>query len=164
MYRVLLFNGGIYKFDQMQEYLEDVGGILVREDRLQITRGSSFLSEEVRVMLIVPLKEVENVKSLANEIKGEIEVLEIDPNLKNEFLSIISIYNILSLTNNWLNLEEIEELMECPCQSNICREDEQCTFNEIRNTLEKMSTLKILDIKELNGVQEFRIAQKEKII
>ena len=96
MYRVLLFSGGIYKFDLLQEYLEDVGGVLIREDRLQITRGSSFLSEEVRVMLIVPLKEVEPVKSLANEIKGEIELLKIDQNMENEFISIISIYNILS--------------------------------------------------------------------
>lgn len=162
MYRVLLFSGGIYKFDQLQEYLEDVGGILIREDRLQITRGSSFLSEEVRVMLIVPIKEVEPIKSLANEIKGEIEVLKIEQNLKNEYISIISIYNILSQANNWRNIEEIIELMECPCQSNICRENEQCTFNEIKNTLEKMMSLKILEMREQLGKQEFRIPQEEK--
>jgi Methyl-coenzyme M reductase operon protein C len=160
MYRVLLFNGGIYKFDQLQEYLEDVGGILIREDRLQISRGGSFLSEEVRVMLIVPLKEVEPIKSLANEIKGQIEVLKIDQNLENEFISIISIYNILSQANNWLNIEEIKVLMECPCQSNICREAEQCTFNKIDKTLEKMSSLKILETREQLGAQEFRIPEE----
>ena len=157
MYRVLLFSGGIYKFDTLQEYLEDVGGVLIREDRLQITRGSSFLSEEVRVMLIVPLKEVEPVKSLANEIKGEIESLEIDQNLENEFISIISIYNSISQANNWINIEEIIELMECPCPSNICREDEQCTFNDIEDTLKKMCSLKILEMREALGIQEYRI-------
>jgi hypothetical protein len=160
MYRVLLFSGGIYKFDQLKEYLEDVGGILIREDRLQIIRGSSFLSEAVRVMLIVPIKEVEPIKSLANEIKGEIEVLKIEQNLKNEYISIISIYNILSPANNWLNIEEIKELMECPCQSNICRENEQCIFNEIKNTLEKMMSLKILEMREQLGKQEYRIPQE----
>ena len=159
MYRVLLFSGGIYKFDLLQEYLEDVGGVLIREDRLQITRGSSFLSEEVRVMLIVPLKEVEPVKSLANEIKGEIELLKIDQNMENEFISIISIYNILSPTNNWISIEKIIELMECPCPSNICRENEQCTFNEIENILNKMCSLKILETRQKLEKQEFRILQ-----
>jgi hypothetical protein len=159
MYQVLMFSGGLYKFDQLQEYLEDVGGILIREDRLQITRGSSFLNETVRVMLIVPLKEIEPVKSLANEIKGEIEILKIDKNLENGFISIISIYNILSQTNNWITIEEIKELMECPCQSNICRENEQCTFNEIEDTLEKMCSLKILEIREQHGKQEYHILQ-----
>jgi Methyl-coenzyme M reductase operon protein C len=158
MYQVLLFNGGIYKFIQLQEYLDDVGGLLIREDRLQITRGTSFLSEQIRVTLVVPTKEVESIKLLANEIKGEIEILKIDQNLENLLISFISIYNILSLTNNWITTEEIKLLMECPCQSNICREDEKCTFNEIENILDKMCSLKILETRQ-QGKQEFRILQ-----
>jgi Methyl-coenzyme M reductase operon protein C len=157
MYQVLLFSGGIYKFDLLQEYLEDVGGILIREDRLQITRGSSFLSEEVRVMLIVPLKEVEPVKSLANEIKGELELLEIDQKLENELRSIVSIYNILSKANNWISIEEIKEMIKCPCQGNVCREEEQCSFDEIEEILEKMCSLNMLKMRETLGIQEYHI-------
>jgi Methyl-coenzyme M reductase operon protein C len=157
MYQVLRFNGGVYKFIQLQEYLDDVGGILIKEDRLQITRGTSFLSEQIRVTLIVPTKEVESIKSLANEIKGEIEALKIDQNLENQFISIISLYNIFTQENNWLNIKKIKELVECPCQSNICREVEQCTFNEIEDTLEKMTSLKILETRKQFGKHEYRI-------
>ena len=160
MYQVLLFNGGIYKFIQLQEYLDDVGGILIREDRLQISRGSSFLSEQIRVTLIVPSKEVESIKLLANEIKGEIEILKIDQSLEHELLSIINIYNVLSLANDWVKSEEIKLLMECPCISNICREDEKCTFNKIDEILSKMCTLKILETRQKLEKQEFRILKE----
>ena len=160
MYQVLLFNGGIYKFIQLQEYLDDVGGILITEDRLQISRGSSFLSEQIRVTLIVPSKEVESIKLLANEIKGEIEILKIDQSLEHELLSIINIYNVLSLANNWVKSEEIKLLMECPCISNICREDEKCTFNKIDEILSKMCALKILETRHKLEKQEFRLLKE----
>jgi len=161
MYQILLFNGGVYKFIQLQEYLDDVGGILIREDRLQITRGASFLSEQIRVTLIVPSKEVESIKSLAKEIKGEIETFKIDPILKNELISYISIYNILSLANDWITPEELKQLIECPCHSNICSENESCTLNGIKDILDNMCSLKILETRQQLESQEFRILQQK---
>jgi hypothetical protein len=161
MYKILLFSGGVYKFDHLQEHVDDVGGILIKEDRLQIIRGSSFLSEEVRVTVVLPQKEVNSLKSLASEIKGEIEELEIEKDHEKGLLSYLKLYNILSRADSWLTPEDMEELIKCPCHDNICSEEDQCLLDGLEEILEKLFYMDLLEMREIDGKKEYRIYRED---
>ncbi len=157
MYKLLLFSGGVYKFELLVEYIEDIGGLVVQEDRIHISRGSSFLSEEIRVMLIVPNNEKSHVKSFADEIKGNIEELIIEESLKNKLIASLKIYNILCKADNWLNQNEIIDLMEnwidgeC-IQIDFIDNDSEDNWDDC---LELMISLKLIKKRENNGVFEY---------
>jgi len=46
------FRGGAYRFHELAEYLEDAGGMIIQENRLHIIRGSSFIREELHVLMM----------------------------------------------------------------------------------------------------------------
>lgn len=112
MYKILLFSGGLYKYDLLVEHVDDVGGLIIQKDSLQISRDTSFLREEIRVILIIPSNEISSVRSLAKKIKGEIEELKLEEEIHEKLIHSLEIYNILCKSNSGLNRESIEKLME----------------------------------------------------
>ncbi len=120
MYKILLFSGGLYKYDLLVEHVDDVGGLIIQKDSLQISRNTSFLREEIKVLLIIPSNEISSVRSLAKEIKGEIEELELEEPIREKLLKSLKIYDILSKSNSWLNKESIENRID---------EEEELTSN-----------------------------------
>ncbi len=93
MYQIMHFRGGIYKFDELVELVEDTGGIVLDKDSFEIIRGDSYLSQEVHVLLVVPENEIKNIKLLISEIKGMVEDIEATKDQYVLFLSYISIYD-----------------------------------------------------------------------
>jgi methyl coenzyme M reductase subunit C-like uncharacterized protein (methanogenesis marker protein 7) len=53
----IVFSGGVYKYELLVEHVDDVGGLIIQEDVLHISRGTSFLADGLRVILIVPSNE-----------------------------------------------------------------------------------------------------------
>jgi hypothetical protein len=153
MYKILLFSGGVYRFKDMVETVEDVGGLVLRKDQFEISRGSSYLSDEIQVMLIVPETEKEIVESLCSDIKGQIEEPDVDEPDKHILLTYIPIYNALSRANSRITLEKIYDLIECPCLSLFCEnsQDESCVIDELEETLNKLCEQGIAEKKEING-------------
>jgi hypothetical protein len=109
MYKILRFSGGVYKFELLAEHVEDVGGLLFQENRLHISRGASFLSEEIQVIFLVPTNEVSSVKELTSEIKGEIEEVEVEDTLKNNLINSLEIYNIMCKADDWIKQDVISD-------------------------------------------------------
>lgn len=107
MYKILHFSGGVYKFDLLAEHVEDVGGLLIQENRLHKSRGSYFLSEEIQVIFIVPPNEVSSIELMASEIKGEIQEMEMEEPLKNKLINVLCIYNILCKAGDWIKPDSI---------------------------------------------------------
>ena len=63
MYEIILFSGGVYKYDELTEAVEDLGGLILRKDNFHISRGESYLSEEIEVMLIIPEEDKPTIES-----------------------------------------------------------------------------------------------------
>lgn len=162
MYKILLFSGGVYRFTDVVETVEDMGGLILRKDHFQISRGSSYLSDEIQVMLIVPGKDEKIVESISNDIMGRIEELDVDKHDKQTILSYISIYNALNQASSWLEIEEIEDLIECPCLSSLCEnsDDQSCVINELEETLDKLCEQEILLKRYINGKTHYRLLDK----
>ena len=161
MYAIVLFCGGVYRFDELVEFIEDVGGIILREDHLHISRGDYFLAEEVRVILILPKNEIKSLKSVAKDIKGTIEDINIKHNQKRVLHSYIQVYNILCIIGDWVSKENFVNVVECPCSANICPElDEIICINELEKILNDMCTIEIAEYKIYNGKKEYRIKKR----
>ena len=97
MYEIFYFRGGVYKFDELVEYIEDVGGMVLRKDCFELIRGDSYLSTEVHVLIVVPEEEVENTKSLIDEIKGVSDEVKATEKQKKTLFAYLSIYDSLNL-------------------------------------------------------------------
>ena len=150
MYEIIHFRGGLYKFDELSEYIEDIGGLVFNRDHFEIIRGTSYLSTEVHVLLMIPENELEQVNSIINEIKGMYENIEITQEQKNNFFAFLSIYDVLNKTDSWIEKEELKESLVCPCLTNLCKisEDNECILNDKFNEiLEEMITNKIIEFK-----------------
>lgn len=159
MYKILLFSGGVYRFKDLVEDVEDVGGLVLRKDQFEISRGSSYLSDEIQVMLIVPEKDKELVESLCSEIKGQVEKPDIDDTDKIFILSYIPIYNALSQSRSWRTIEEIEESIECPCLALLCEnsKDENCVIDELEETINKLCQQGMVERRNLKGEIQYRM-------
>jgi hypothetical protein len=167
MYEILLFSGGLYKFELLTEHVEDIGGLIIQEDRLHISRGSSFLTEEIRVMLIVPPNEVSSIKSLADDIKGEIEELELEETLKNNIIYSFKIHDIICKNNDWLNKESIIKFMEYNEENELMGiDDDKDMKTDILKNLEEcldlMISLELIEKRENEDELEYRIAKDVK--
>ncbi|MEN6574447.1 methyl-coenzyme M reductase family protein [Methanobacterium aggregans] len=157
MYKILLFSGGAYKFKELVEFVEDIGGIVFREERLQISRGTYFLREEVRVMIALPENELENLGAVVKELKGHLQDLELEHELTAIINFYISIYNILSI-EGWSTAESIETNMKCPCCIKICSEmDFNVCAGEFRELLDGMCGMDLLEYRLLHGEREYRL-------
>lgn len=164
MYKILHFSGGVYKFDLLAEHVEDVGGLLFQENRLQINRGASFLSEEIQVIFMVPPNEVSSVKELASELKGEIQEMEIDEPLKSNLINSLAIYNILCKAEDWVNHDIISESDEyIPEYGFVESGDYNHILNNLEECLDLMLSLELIEKRENEGNSEYRILIKDNI-
>ncbi|MDD1764322.1 MAG: hypothetical protein LUQ70_06365 [Methanobacteriaceae archaeon] len=169
MYRIIRFTGGVYKFDELAEYLEDAGGMLVQEDRLHIIRGSSFITQELRVIMIVPGDEVEQVKSLAQDIKGQIdEDVNLDTQEELEMLHYFYLYQALSQAGEWVNLSCIKDLTEILYHAEDPLPDlvylnyfnESALPEDFRKSLDTMCSLQLLEVREEKGKPKYRVKRE----
>lgn len=167
MYKILHFSGGVYKFDLLLEHVEDVGGLLFQENRLHISRGASFLSEEVKVIFIIPFNEVSSVNDLASEIKGEIEEVVIEEPLKSNLINSMDIYNILCKADDWVNLDIISELDESDPIENGFGESDNTNNNHIPDNLKEcldlMLSLELIEKRDHDGTSEYRILKNNNV-
>ncbi len=144
MYEIFLFSGGVYRFDELKELVEDVGGLVLKKDLFHLSRGSSFLSSEVEVMLIIPVDDEDNIKALSDEIKGHLEKIDVEDLKKKDVLTYISICDALAKSGEWLTLDEIKDLIGCPCPVQLCNDQETCVHDEMDESIEKFCVNDIL--------------------
>lgn len=160
MYKLLHFRGGLYKFDELVEFVEDAGGMVINKDHFEIIRGDSYLSQEVHVLLIVPENEVDSTKSLISEIKGMVEEIESTKDQNKLFLSYFSIYDALNRIGGWTDREHIKESIICPCHAELCTymEEEECQLNDLlEEILVEMYMNEIIEHKEENKKSKYRL-------
>lgn len=113
MYSIIVFSGGYYRFDEFREYIEDIGGLVIRRDSLTIRRGIFFLRNELRALCVVPEDEVENVTREASRIKGEIEIPVVVADAGERIQSCFRIHHMLA-GSDWKSADEIENLTGIP--------------------------------------------------
>jgi hypothetical protein len=159
MYEIFLFSGGVYRFDELEEAVEDLGGLVLKKDHFLISRGSSFLGEEIQVLLIVPEQDEKIIESLSDGLKGRLDELELEEPKKIDLLTYISVCDALIRSGSWLTAAEIETLIECPCPAQLCelRGIEACVFDELDETLNKLCAQNILKSREKNDRIEYRL-------
>ncbi|ADZ09571.1 hypothetical protein Metbo_1330 [Methanobacterium lacus] len=162
MYKIFVFNGGVYRFEELEEFVEDSGGLILRRDDFHVSRGVYFISQEVHVVIIMPEEAVHDLNLLATEIKGDIELIEVDYEDKINLVSLLPIYNILSRKGNWTSIQTIEEILECPCVDGVCQEFEKTScIDDIKKTLEALSRMEIAESRVKDGNDEFRLKPDE---
>lgn len=146
MYEIKAYSGGIYKFKDFKEFVEDLGGLILKKDSFHIIRGEYFLSEEIHVLTIIPHKDTEIVKKMAKDIKGRLESPNLNLNEKKQILSFLPIYDCLSQTNQELSKEDLKRSIECPCSTFICEsQDHYCFKEDLEDILDIMVKIGMLD-------------------
>jgi len=164
MYEVFFFRGGVYKFDELVEYIEDVGGMVLGKDCFEIIRGDSYLSTEVHVLLIVPKKEVKSTKSLIEEIKGIADELKLSKEQKKLLSSYLSIYDALNKADVWTEKGRLKDFITCPCYALLCSQigDEGCHLDEkLEQILAEMCANDIIEHKLSGGKSEYRLKRED---
>jgi len=158
MYSVLVYNGGVYKFDELVEFVEDSGGMVLRRDDFHVSRGSYFIAQEVHVVIISPEEVIPDLEKLAHELKGDIEVIEVEYEDKINLVSLLPVYNILSRQGNWTDIHTIENLLECPCVDGVCQEFKKTAcIEDVKKTLEALSRMEITESREIDDILEYRL-------
>lgn len=164
MYKLLHFRGGLYKFDELVEFVEDTGGIVINKDCFEIIRGDSYLSQEVHVLLIVPEDEVDSTKSLISEIKGMVEEIKSTEDQNKLFLSYFSIYDALNKIGDWTDREYIKEAIICPCHAELCTymDEEECQLDELlEEILVEMYMNEIIEHEEDDKKSKYRLKKNK---
>lgn len=157
MYEIYLFSGGVYKFDELKETVEDIGGLVLRKDHFHISRGASYLAEEIQVMLVLPEQDRKIIKSFSQEIKGSLDQLEMEDLKRINILTYLSIYDALNRAGSWITLEEIENLIECPCPAQLCNlETKTCVLDELVKALNDLCKQNMVESREKDGIVEYR--------
>lgn len=161
MYEIFYFRGGLYKFDELVEYIEDVGGMILRKDCFELIRGDSYLSTEVHVLLVVPEEEVKNIKSLIDEIKGMHDEVKATKEQKKTLLAYLSVYDSLNRTNKWTEEEHVKDAITCPCYALLCSqfEDEECQLDaNLKQILAEMCANDVIEQNIFdNGKSKYRL-------
>jgi hypothetical protein len=159
MYEILLFSGGVYRFDELAEFVEDIGGLVLKKDIFEISRGEYFLAEEIHVLLIVPQKESGTLRSLSDDIKGEIEDLNIQDDQKYALLSSLSIYDVLCKAGSWINAEKLKSSIDCPCYAILCNETNgaDCTLDRLDELLMDMCSMEIIEYRVSDEGVEYQL-------
>lgn len=164
MYEVFFFRGGVYKFDELVEYIEDVGGMVLSQDCFEIIRGDSYLATEVHVLLVVPEEEVESTKSLINEIKGMVDEVEVTEKQKKLLLSYLSIYDALNRSEVWTEKRRLKDILICPCYALLCNQagDDECQLDaELEHILVEMCGNDVIERKISDGKSEYRLKRED---
>ncbi|BDZ71282.1 methyl-coenzyme M reductase family protein [Methanobacterium petrolearium] len=165
MYKILLFSGGVYKYELLVEHVDDVGGLIIQEDVLRISRGTSFLADELRVILIVPSNEISSINSVASDIKGHVEELKLEKPVHENLVDILQIYDILCKTNSWLNIDSVMKLMISDDENGFIETNEDSgkndteTIQKLEECLDLMLSLKIVDKRTENSESEYCISK-----
>lgn len=163
MYKILVYNGGVYRFDELVEFVEDSGGMILRRDDFHVSRGAYFISQEIHVVIIAPEEVTEDLNLMAAELKGDIELIEVEYDDKINLVSLLPVYNILSRQGNWTAIQKIEELLECPCVDGVCQEFEKTPcLEDVKKTLEAMNRMEITESREMEGKLEYRLKNEDK--
>ena len=160
MYEIFYFRGGVYKFDELVEYIEDVGGMVLRKDCFELIRGDSYLSTEVHVLIVVPEEEVKNTKSLIEEIKGISDKVEATDEQKKTLLAYLSIYDSLNRNDTWAEKERIKDTIACPCYALLCNqlEDEECQLDsKLEQILTEMCANDVIEHISDDGKSKYRL-------
>ena len=124
MYKIIGYSGGVYRFEEVVECVEDAGGIIINRDEFHVSRGAYFMGQEVHVVIITPGEGLDDIKTISTELKGDIEELDVDDEIKLATLSIIPVYNLLSRVGSWVDIGTLESMIICPCVDGICQEFE----------------------------------------
>ncbi len=162
MYEIIRFMGGIYRFDELYEYVEDLGGLVLSRDNFDIIRGDSFLSTEVHVLLMVPENEIESLESIINEIKGMHDHIEITDEQRIHFYSYLSVYDALA-RNPWCEKEILKDILICPCNAMLCKisGDNECILlDKLDEILEDMQYYEIIELKIIEEKILYKIKEK----
>lgn len=163
MYELLLFTGGIYKFDEFKEFIDDIGGLIIEMESFKVSRGMYFLSEEMKVLIITPEEEKNIIKEFAKKIKGNIEPVLMEDKESEKVAIIFEIHKKLQI-REFLNIESIEKhLLNKPdfitiknCNlENICNEN---NFSEkIIEILSLMEDMAIIENFKWNNSVYYQI-------
>jgi hypothetical protein len=161
MYNTLIFSGGLYRFDELVEFVEDVGGMVLGAQHFHISRGSFFLSEEICVMLILPENEFKSLESVVKDIKGRLTDLKLKDDQKHLLRSYLPVYNVLSRIEVWVSKENFVSILECPCSVSICSQlgDMTC-IDELEKILDDMCTMDMVEHRVYNGRKEYRLKNR----
>jgi hypothetical protein len=162
MYKIFVFNGGVYRFEELVEFVEDSGGLILRRDDFHVSRGIYFISQEVHVIIIAPEEVTEDLNLMAGELKGDLEHIEVEQDDKINLVSLLPIYNILSRIDAWIDIQTIEDMLECPCVDGVCQELQKTScIEDLEKTLEALSRMEIAESRENDGNAEFRLKLTE---
>ncbi len=150
MYQITIYSGGLYKFNEFKEFIDDLGGLVLKRDKIHLSRGEYFLSEEVHAFTIIPEEEVFNAEIIAKNIKGTLNIPDIDKENKIKILSCLDLHNLLSRSAGGLGKEAIENNIKCPCSSQICLEDpDDCIQNYLDEILEAMVQMEMIETQKI---------------
>jgi len=114
MYELALFTGGVYKFDEFEEFIDDIGGLIIEMESFKFNRGMYFLSEEMRVLVLIPEKEHDEVQNLVKQIKGAIEPVLMEDTELEKVILIFEIYKIFKINEDMDFESLISSLSEDP--------------------------------------------------
>jgi len=107
MYSLVVFTGGPHNFHELEEFVEDAGGLIIQRDTFSVHRGQYFLRNEVRVLCIIPSTDEDTLRETARRIKGEIEGLEVDHGVLERIQSLLEVYDRLAEEPSWTPEDEI---------------------------------------------------------
>ncbi|MDI9617449.1 methyl-coenzyme M reductase family protein [Methanothermobacter sp.] len=107
MYSLVVFRGGPHNFHELEEFVEDAGGLIIQRDIFSVHRGQYFLRNEVRVLCIIPSTDEDMLRETARRIKGEIEGLDVDKDVLERIQSLLEVYDRLAEEPSWTPGDEI---------------------------------------------------------
>ena len=109
MYKILGYTGGVYRFNELVEFVEDNGGIILKRDVFEISRGAYFISQEIHVIIVIPEEVLKDLEVIVEELKGDIEYLELEDEQKTAVISLLPVYNVLSCSGTWVEVKTLEK-------------------------------------------------------
>ena len=157
VYMILGYSSGVYRFNEMVEFVDDAGGIVLTRDEFHISRGSYFISQEVHVILVIPPEVLKDLKVIAKELQGDIEYLEVKKEDKINVMCILPVYNILSHEDSWMDIETIQNIRDCPCITEVCKEFEGTCLMNLDKTLDAMKRMEIVESRDSSGIIEYKL-------
>ena len=157
MYKILGYSGGVYRFNEIIEFVEDNGGIILKRDVFEISRGAYFISQEVHVIIVIPEEALNDLKIIVEELKGDIEYLELEDEQKIAVISLLPVYNVLSCSGRWVDMKTLENMIQCPCLGDVCNELKGVTCIKLEKTLNAMCRMGIAEKRISGENKEFHL-------
>ncbi|HOI71203.1 MAG TPA: methyl-coenzyme M reductase family protein [Methanobacterium sp.] len=161
MYEIFLFSGGVYRFDELKEAVEDVGGVVFKKNLFHVGRGTYFMADEVQAMFIIPEEEEDTIKSFAEKLKGRLEKLDVEDIKRMDLLTYVSVCDALIKSGKWMSRDEIKDRIECPCPAQLCEIQEMdfCIHDQLDESLGKFCKKNVLKSKKKIITQYYLIEE-----